>query len=257
MCLNKRMPVLFVGHGSPMNAIEENIYSKSWGDMGKRLGKPKAILAISAHWQSDSLKISTSDSYRQIYDMYGFPDELYQVKYHPPGAPTFATRITHLFGDQIIVDNGWGIDHGIWSVLMNMYPEADVPVIMMSVGIRQTAQEQFEIGRKLRQLREEGVLILGSGNVVHNLSLVNWGMDGGYDWAHQFDGYIKQNILEKKFENVIRYQQSGVSEKAFSTVEHFYPLLNVLGAVEDKDRVLVWNESYQLGAISMTSYLFE
>lgn len=251
------MPVLFVGHGSPMNAMEENGYSLSWRDMGKYLGKPKAILAISAHWQSDFLKISSSDQYKQIYDMYGFPDELYQVKYHPPGAPTYAERISSLFGDQILVDNGWGIDHGIWSVLVNMYPEADVPVIMMSVNIKQTAQEQFEIGRKLRQIREEGVLILGSGNVVHNLSLVNWGMDGGYDWAHQFDGYIKQNILEKKYENVIRYQQSGVSEKAFRTVEHFYPLLNVLGAVDDEDTVSVWNKSYLLGALSMTSYLFE
>ena len=257
MHLEKRMPVLFVGHGSPMNAIEENTFSTSWRKMGKRLGKPKVILAISAHWQSDNLKISTSRQYKQIYDMYGFPDELYQVEYHPPGEPACAQRVLDLFGKRVSVDNEWGIDHGIWSVLVNMYPEADVPVVMMSVGIKQTPQEQFEIGRTLWQLRDEGVLILCSGNVVHNLALVNWNMVGGYDWAYQFDGYIKRSILDKQYKNVIHYQQNAANEKAFWTVEHFYPLLSALGAAADDDTVSVWNERCLLGAMSMTSYLFE
>lgn len=253
----KRMPVLFVGHGSPMNAIEDNTFRKSWTEMGKYLGKPKAILGISAHWQSDDLKVSTSRQYRQIYDMYGFPDKLYQVEYHPVGEPAYAQRAIDLLGSRVSVDNEWGIDHGIWSVLVNMYPDADVPVVMMSVAIRQTAQKQFETGRMLRQLRDEGVLILASGNVVHNLSLINWNLDGGYDWAYQFDGYIKRSILDKQYQNVIHYQQNAAHEKAFRTVEHYYPLLNALGAVADDDTVTVWNESCMLGSMSMTSYLFE
>lgn len=257
MHLEKRMPVLFVGHGSPMNAIEDNTYSMSWREIGKRLGKPKVILAISAHWQSDYLKISTSHQYKQIYDMYGFPEELYQVEYHPPGQPVYAQRVIDLLGEQVTVDNEWGIDHGIWSVLVNMYPEADVPVVMMSVGLRQTAQEQFEIGRALRKLRDEGVMILASGNVVHNLSLLNWSMEGGYDWAYQFDEYIKRSILEKQYENVVHYQQNVAHHKAFPTVEHFYPLLSALGATSDEDTVTIWNESCMLGSMSMTSYLFE
>lgn len=256
MKLEKRMPLLFVGHGSPMNTIEDNKFSRSWKKMGERLGKPKAILVISAHWMTDGPRVSASSQYRQIYDMYGFPEELYQVEYNPPGAPEFAHRVVELLKDKVQIDDTWGLDHGAWSVLTNMYPEADVPVVTMSVGIGKSPREQLEFGRKLQPLREEGVLILGSGNIVHNLSILDWKMEGGFDWADQFDTTILEDILDRDFKAVADYDQIDDYKKAFRTVEHFYPLLNVLGAVGDEDSIEVWNEDRLMGSISMTSYLF-
>lgn len=253
-----KMPVLFAGHGSPMNAIEKNRFSESWKNLGNYLRKPKVIIGISAHWYSDSFNISYLDKNLQIFDMYGFPEELYKVRYAPNGSLEYAEKINKLFDNKLIVDNTWGIDHGIWTVLVNMYPQANIPVVMMSVNVKSSPREQFEIGIKLKPMRDEGALILASGNIVHNLRILDWEKEDGYDWAYSFDNYIKQNILNKNYENIINYDKSlEYSKKVFATTEHFYPLLAALGSSDIDDSITVFNDSLVSGSISMTSYLFE
>lgn len=253
----ERMPVLFVGHGSPMNAIEDNQFTREWEKLSGKIPRPKAILSISAHWYTKGTRVTDAVQPKTIYDMYGFPEELYQVKYQTEGSPELARQVKELIGEKVVVDNSWGCDHGTWSVLCRIYPKADIPVLQLSVDAGADARTQFEIGRQLSSLREEGVLILGSGNIVHNLSKVNWGMDGGYSWADEFDGYIRKNILDRKYEKVVNYKTAGKSsELAFFTPDHYYPLLYVLGASGQEDDIRVFNEACVLGSVSMTSYLF-
>lgn len=255
--LNK-MPVIFVGHGSPMNAIEDNIYSRTWKEIAEKIPKPKIILSVSAHWFTRGIRVSDAEKPEIIYDMYGFPEELYRVSYAAPGAPETARETVKLMSSKVEIDNSWGIDHGIWSVLCRMYPEADIPVFQLSVDQTASAEEHFKIGKEIGALREKGVLILGSGNVVHNLSKVNFGMQGGYPWAETFDGYIKDKIIKGQYKSVIDYRAASEwSEQAFHTPEHFYPLLFVLGASRQEDKLTVFNNSCTLGALSMTGYLFE
>lgn len=254
----ERMPVIFVGHGSPMNAIEDNEYTAAWAKVAESMQRPLAILSVSAHWFTPGSRVTDSPAPKMIYDMYGFPDELYRVTYNAPGSPHFARLAKELIGDSVKIDNTWGLDHGTWSVLCRIYPKADIPVFQLSVDSRASVEEYFEIGRKLRALRKEGVLILGSGNIVHNLARVNWNMNGGYPWAEEFDRYIKSNILSRNHENVIRFEQAGASASlAFTTLDHFVPLFYVLGASDEADHVHVFNDSCVLGALSMTSYLFQ
>src|SRR5574344_388643 len=195
MNTEKIMPVVFTGHGSPMNAIGDNRAKAGWKKLGLYLGKPQVIIAISAHWATKGLKVRRSDTNTQINDMYGFPKELYQVHYEPQGSKEYADQALNLLGSGAQVNNDWGIDHGVWSVLSNMYPQADVPVVMVSVNRNLTPLEQFEIGKRLEPLRGDGALIIGSGNIVHNLGMVDWRMDDGYDWAYKFDSDIKSTIL--------------------------------------------------------------
>ena len=251
------MPVLFVGHGSPMNAIEANTFTNTWERIGANIPKPDAILSVSAHWTTEGTCVQDSSLTRTIHDMYGFPKELYEVVYQPPGAPEHARMATALLG-QARLDNSWGIDHGTWSVLKWMYPNADIPVFQLSLDLQASRREHFVMGQKLNPLRYKNILILGSGNVVHNLSRVNWNMAGGYPWAEEFDGYIQDRIVNRAFEDVIAYENAGSSALlAFRTMEHFDPLLYVLGATTDNDRLTILNDSCSLGSLSMTSYLFE
>lgn len=253
-----KMPVLFIGHGSPMNAIEENEYSANWRKIAAEIPKPQAILAISAHWYTDGSRITDDPNPKMVYDMYGFPDALYKVEYKAAGAPELAHLTKSLISSDVKIDNSWGYDHGTWSVLCKMYPDADIPVYQLSVDKNADAQTHFKIGQQISALREKGVLLLGSGNVVHNLSRISWEMERGYPWANEFDNYIKDNILNKQFENVIDYKKAGnASELAFYTPEHFYPLLYILGASRADDRVTVSNDTCTLGSLSMTCYLFE
>ncbi|MGE5629181.1 MAG: 4,5-DOPA dioxygenase extradiol [Solirubrobacterales bacterium] len=255
--LSKKMPVLFVGHGSPMNAIENNVYSRTWIKIADEIPRPKAILAVSAHWFTNGTRINDEARPKMIYDMYGFPEELYKVQYNSNGAPELAHHTMDLVSREISIDNSWGYDHGAWAILKRMYPKADIPVYQLSVDMNADAKTHFQIGRELSSLRDEGVLILGSGNVVHNLSRINWNMEGGYPWAVEFDGYIKDKILKAQYEDVINYKSAGKSQEAsFNTPEHFYPLLYVLGAVSPEDKVKIFNDSCILGSLSMTSYLF-
>lgn len=254
----RRMPALFVGHGSPMNAIEDNHYSKGWEAIATTFPKPTAILSVSAHWFTKGTRINDSEQPKMIYDMYGFPKVLYEVAYPAPGAPELAHLVKRLISWEVTFDNSWGIDHGTWSVLHRMYPAADIPVFQLSIDGDSPAEVHYEIGQEIRSLREQGVLILGSGNIVHNLARVDWDVEGGFPWATAFDDYIKQKIINRQHEDVIHYQSAGESAKlAFVTLEHYYPLLYVLGATWKEDQLRIFNDSCTLGSISMTSYLFE
>ena len=239
-----------------MNAIEDNIYTKTWTEIGLSLPKPKAILSISAHWYTDGTQINNQDQPNTIYDMYGFPDELYRVSYPAPGSPELAMKVQQLVGGFVTVNNSWGLDHGTWSVLNKLYPKADIPVIQLSIDRNAPPETHYEIGKKLRPLRDQGVLILGSGNIVHNLHKADMSMEGGYDWAYEFDEYISTCILSGKFDDVVNYKKAGSSSDiAFWTPEHFYPLLYTLGCIDESDRIEVYNKACVYGSISMTSYV--
>lgn len=253
----KRMPVLFVGHGSPMNAIEDNTFSRAWSALGKTLEKPKAILSVSAHWFTRGTKVNDSPTPTMIYDMYGFPEELYRLKYPAPGSPELAYRVRSLIGELVTVDNTWGLDHGTWSVLHRVFPKADIPIVQLSINAMLTPAEHYAIGQKLRLLRDEGVLIFGSGNVVHNLSRVDWRMNDGQPWAQEFDQSIHQAILSSDHDSVIHYERIGESAQlSVPSMDHFAPLLYILGASDEDDTISVFNADCTLGSMSMTSYLF-
>lgn len=253
----QKMPALFIGHGSPMNAIEDNDYTRNWARIAHEIPKPEAILSVSAHWYTTGSRITDEVHPKMVYDMYGFPDELYRVAYTAKGSPELAHLTKELITNKVLIDNSWGYDHGTWSVLNKMYPEADIPVYQLSVDSSASAATHFQIGQEISALREKGVLIVGSGNVVHNLQKINWSMAGGYPWAVDFDHYIKGKIINQQYQDVIHYENAGKSsELAFFTPEHFYPLLYVLGAIKEDDRVSIFNDSCVLGSMSMTSYLF-
>lgn len=253
-----KTPVLFIGHGSPLNAIEDNEYTKSWQEIAAKIPKPQAILSVSAHWYTEGSRITDVENPKVVYDMYGFPDALYNVKYEAPGAPELARVTQQLLQKEVCIDNSWGIDHGTWSVLCKMYPQADIPIVQLSVNRKASAQEHYQLGQQLRPLREQGVLIFASGNVVHNLARVNWNMNHGYAWADEFDGYIRDKIKAGEYQDVINYQNAGKSaELSFQYPDHFYPLLYMLGAADPTDQLTIYNDSCTMGALSMTSYLFE
>lgn len=254
----KKMPVLFVGHGSPMNAIEDNEYTLTWAKIASEIPRPKAILSVSAHWYTKDSRVNDQQKPRIIYDMYGFPAALYALKYDAEGSAEFAHMTKELVKRDVKIDNSFGIDHGTWSVLCRMYPQADIPVYQLSIDMNASVEEHFIIGQQLSELRDKGVLILGSGNVVHNLSRIDWEMDGGFPWAVEFDNYIKEKIIKRQYDDVIRYENAGPSSKlAFNTLEHYLPLLYVLGASREDDTLTIFNDSCTLGSLSMTCYLFK
>lgn len=254
-----KMPVLFIGHGSPMNAMEDNQYSRTWVEISKHIPKPDAILSISAHWYTKGTRIMNEENPKTIYDMYGFPKELYDVTYDVKGAPVIAQTCKQLITSDTSDDNTWGIDHGTWSVLVHMYPKRDIPVFQISIDRDATMEEHYRIGKELGALREKGVLILGSGNIVHNLRMVDWNQVGkGFDWAHEFDDYIYDNIIQKKRDTILNYENAGECARlAVPTRDHFLPLLYTLGATDLEDCVRVYNKVGELGSLTMTSYLWE
>jgi len=254
-----KMPVLFVGHGSPMNAIEDNDYSRTWREIAQRIPRPEVILSISAHWYTYGTRIMNEEKPRTVYDMYGFPDELYKVSYNTVGAPEVAKLCKELISRETKYDNSWGIDHGTWSVLVHMYPSGDIPVFQISIDAEASPEEHYKIGRELRILRERGVLIFGTGNIVHNLGLVDWHkVNKGFDWAYEFDDYIYENIFNKNHENILKFREIGdIAKLAVPTPDHFYPLLYALGASYEDDEINVFNKSCELGSLTMTTYLWE
>lgn len=254
-----KMPVVFVGHGSPMNAIEDNYYTRGWKDMAKRIPTPKAIISISAHWFTKGTKIMNEENPKTIYDMHGFPKELYEIIYNCPGSPSIAKVSKELITKETEYDNSWGIDHGTWSVLVHMYPDKDIPVFQISVDAYAPPEAHYKLGRQLRALREKGVLIFGTGNIVHNLRMVNWDMGNkGFDWAYKFDDFIHENIISKNHDNILKYMElSDDARLAVPTPDHFYPFLYTLGASDEDDKVSVYNKSGELGSLTMTSYIWE
>ena len=250
------MPVLFVGHGSPMYVIDDNSFRCEWLNIGQQIPVPQAILCISAHWYGEGQAVCASAHPRTIHDFYGFPQALYQVQYPAPGAPELATRVVELFSGQASLDTEWGLDHGAWSILCSMFPHADIPVCQLNVNALLTPEQSYQAGKLLQPLREEGVLIIGSGNIVHNLGMIDWKKTDGFAWADEFDVYIKNAILQSTHDQVINYQQNPASRHVFTSRDHFDPLLYILGASDQDDQVRVFNDARVMGSLSMTSYLF-
>lgn len=254
----EKMPVLFVGHGNPMNAITDNVYSKSWRAMGEKLTNPKAILCISAHWLTDGTAVTMVEHPKTIHDFGGFPQELFQVQYPAPGAVDYAKMaIASVTSTIVHEDFEWGLDHGAWSVLKNMYPKADIPVFQMSIDYAKPPQYHFNLAKELYALRKKGVLIVASGNVVHNLGVISWdGKIKAYDWALEFDTLVKKSIENNNPAALIDYQKLGkLATMAHPTNDHYLPLMYTLGLRDNTDQVQFFNESMDMGSISMRSVM--
>jgi 4,5-DOPA dioxygenase extradiol len=251
------LPAIYFGHGNPMNALSENAYTAAWRRIGAQTPKPKAILAISAHWYVTGTGVTVSTAPRTIHDFGGFPRELYQVQYPAPGDPELARRVQELLQPlPVQLDTSWGLDHGTWSVLRHVYPQADVPVVQLSIDEEKPAAFHFEVGRKLAPLREEGVLIAGSGNLVHNLHTYAWGrhLPDPYDWAVRFEERARELMLAGENQPLIEYERLGREALlSIPTPDHYLPLLYVLGARQQHDAVTFPVEGVDGGSISMLS----
>lgn len=229
---SKRMPVLFVGHGSPMNAIEDNEFSKAWKKIASEIPEPKFILCISAHWLTNDTEVTAMENPKTIHDFYGFPKELEQVQYPASGSKEYAELVKKTLSDvHVKLNTTWGLDHGTWSVLKHMYPKADVPVIQLSINYGLPLQKHFDIGKKLTVLRDKEVLIVGSGNIVHNLNMVNFDDSAKpYDWATDFDAFVKKNLEAKDYDALVSYKNQPSAKHAHPTNDHYIPLMYVIGA---------------------------
>lgn len=253
------MPVLFIGHGSPMNGIEDNEFSERWKTMAKEIPTPAAVLVESAHWFTKGTKITAMDFPKTIHDFGGFPQELFDVQYKAPGNPTLATETVSLLKSaNVELDHDWGLDHGTWTVVRHMYPEAKIPVLQLSIDYTKGPQYHFDLSKELYALRKKGVLIIGSGNMVHNLRMVAWDkMDEkeyGFDWALKMNDSFKHLISDRNFRPLINYESLGMEAKlAIPTPEHYLPLLYTLGLKGSKDAVSFFNDKAIAGSLTMTS----
>jgi len=247
-----RMPVLFIGHGSPMNAIEDNEFSRRWVEAAQSIPRPKAILCISAHWETRGLGVTAMEKPKTIHDFGGFPAELFAMQYPAPGSPELAQRVGEVVKSAAVMpDQRWGLDHGAWSVLCRMYPDADIPVVQLSLDRNRQPAFHYGLGSELKTLRDEGVLIVGSGNIVHNLRLVAWEGEP-FDWAVEFDARVKQWILDEDNDPIIHYEAQGSQAAlAVNSGEHYLPLLYVLGARKKGEPVSFFNEKIYAGSLSM------
>ncbi|MBL0371700.1 4,5-DOPA dioxygenase extradiol [Rhizobium sp. KVB221] len=252
-----RMPALFVGHGSPMNAILDNEYSREWRHIGEGLPVPKAILVVSAHWMTrGATLVHIGTNPKTIHDFGGFPPELFAQQYNAPGAPDFAQATIDLLEESHAhSDERWGLDHGAWSVLIQMFPKADIPVYQLSLDLSKDLDEHFRLAEELKALREKGVLIIGSGNVVHNLRALS--MNGQkFDWAVEFDQYMADAIATRDTGKVLDIGKLGrVAALSHPTIEHFLPILYPLAVMAEDEKVSFFNESFDMGSISMRSFI--
>ena len=255
----EKMPVLFVGHGNPMNAIEENQFVQGFREVASTLPRPNAILCISAHWFTRGTKVTAMDMPRTIYDFGGFPKELYEVKYPAKGSPDLARTTKDLLSPTLVeLDEKWGLDHGAWTVLKHFYPNADVPIIQMSIDYTQPPQYHYELAEKLQTLRTKGVLIVGSGNIVHNLGLVdfrNMEKDNyGFDWAIEARATINQYLTDNNHLPLVQYEKlSRAVQLAIPTPEHYLPLIYTLGLQQKGEEISLFNDKLLAGSLSMTS----
>ena len=251
------MPAAFIGHGSPMNALDHNRYTQAWSQFGASMPKPRAILVVSEHWFINATAVTSMLAPRTIHDFYGFPQPLFDVEYPAPGDPTIAERVIDVVKPTWVGkdEDSWGIDHGTWSVLVHMFPRADVPVLQLSINAELPFDYHFELGTKLHELRQEGVLILGSGNVVHNLRLIDWHLPGqGTPWAHRFDDDVRAIMTHDPSELGVA-SAHGDFAFAVPTPDHFLPLAYVAGlasAANTPTRTLI--DGYEMGSLSMTAY---
>ncbi|MBS1842056.1 MAG: 4,5-DOPA dioxygenase extradiol [Acidobacteria bacterium] len=248
-------PAVFFGHGNPMNALLDNTYTQAWQRIGQEMRKPKAILSISAHWFVPETGVTISTSPRTIHDFGGFPEQLFQVQYPAPGDPALARRVQKLLAPlEVNLDQTWGLDHGTWSVLRHVYPKADVPIVQLSIDETKSPLFHFEIGRKLAPLREEGVLIIGSGNLVHNLHAYAWGRHAQdpYDWAVRFEQEAKQMMLAGEYKPLIDYESLGPTALlSIPTPDHYLPMLYVLATRQSSESISFPVEGVDGGSISM------
>ncbi|WP_160673330.1 4,5-DOPA dioxygenase extradiol [Clostridium sp. C8-1-8] len=256
--MKDRLPALFIGHGSPMNAIETNEYTKMLNKLGETIGKPKAVLVISAHWLTEGSYIDIQNNPKQIYDFYGFPRELYEVDYKPSGSSEYAIRAyERLKAFGVKSTKEWGLDHGSWAILKHLYPNADIPAFQLSLNHAFTPEEHYNLGKKLKELRDEGYLILGSGNIVHNLRKMDFdASDSPFDWAKKFDDYIANSLISNNHLNLINYKSQGITEKlALPTDEHYLPLLYIAALQEADESISFLHEGIEFGSLSMRSFV--
>lgn len=255
-----RMPVLFVGHGSPMNAIETNPFTEALSRLGAKIPKPKALLVISAHWMTEGTWVLGMDKPKTIHDFYGFPQELFDVRYPAPGSPETAKLVQDTVIDPRVNKDleMWGFDHGTWSVLRHMYPNADVPVIQMSLDMARPPEYLFSIGRQLSTLRDQGVLILGSGNLVHNLRRISWETHAKpYDWAVEFDAWTKSRLEARDFSALIKdYHRTEAGRLSIPTMDHYLPVHYILGASDAQDELCFEFEELHNASIAMRTFGF-
>jgi 4,5-DOPA dioxygenase extradiol len=257
------MPVLFIGHGSPMNGIEDNEFSRRWTQMAKEIPTPAAVLVVSAHWFSNGTRITAMDFPETIHDFGGFQQALFDVQYPAPGHPVLAKETASLLHSaHVELDHDWGLDHGTWTVVRHMYPDAKIPVLQLSIDYTKTSQYHFDLAKELYDLRKKGVLIIGSGNMVHNLRMVSWenmNTPGfGFDWALKMNDTFKQLISDGDFQPLIKYESLGAESKlAIPTPEHYLPLLYALGLKGKNDSVSFFNDQAVAGSLTMTSVLIE
>ena len=255
----QKMPVLFLGHGSPMNAIEENQFVKGFRDKAKEIPKPNAILCISAHWFTAGTFVTAMDMPKTIHDFGGFPQALFDVEYPAPGNPELAKETAELLKPILVEeDHNWGLDHGAWSVIKHMYPEADIPVIQLSIDYTKPPQYHFDLAKKLNKLREKGILIIGSGNIVHNLRLIDWRnmntIGAGWDWAIEAREKTNNWLLDGNFQNIIDYQKQGTSlQYAVPSPDHYLPLVYSLALKDKSEDLVLFNDELIGGSLSMTS----
>jgi 4,5-DOPA dioxygenase extradiol len=250
------MPLLFIGHGSPMNGIEDNEFSIKWEQLGKEIPLPTAVLCISAHWLTRGTHITAMEHPQTIHDFGGFPQALFDVQYPAPGNPALAKETASLIHKTSVgLDHEWGLDHGTWSIVKRMYPEAAIPVLQLSIDYSKGTQYHYELAHELEALRKKGVLIIGSGNMVHNLRIMDWHrIDSGYDWAIDINETFKKSILSGDHKSLIHYEGLGQAGKlSIPTPEHYIPLLYILGLVNNHENISIFNDKLVMGSISMTS----
>ncbi len=256
------MPVLFIGHGSPMNGIEDNLFSQGWKSMAKEIPEPKAVLVVSAHWLTKGTGITAMDFPKTIHDFGGFPRELFEVQYKAPGSPSLAKETASLIkSTEVVLDHDWGLDHGAWTVVRHMYPNADIPVLQLSIDFTKGPQYHYDLAKELYKLRKKGVLIIGSGNMVHNLRMVAWDKmeepEYGYDWALHANDLFKKLITEGDHKALVNYENLGREIKlAVPTPDHYFPLMYTLGLKSNKDKVSFFNDKAVGGSLTMTSVKF-
>lgn len=254
--MSEQLPVLFIGHGSPLNAIEDNQFSQGWRKLAKNIPKPEKILCISAHWYISETAVTIMSKPKTIHDFYGFPEELYTVQYNAPGDQTLAKQITQLIKTVPVRNNQeWGLDHGTWSVLRQMYPAADIPVVQLSIDHHLSADEHYQIGQELVNLRSAGVLIIGSGNIVHNLMRINWAANTPYPWAKEFEQFVKDSLNKKDHLALINSAQRPEFTLAHPTPEHFLPFLYCLGAAGGAIPKF-YNDEFFAASLSMACMLW-
>ncbi len=251
------MPVLFMGHGSPMNGIEINEFSSKWGEIARQIPIPQAVLVISAHWFTQGTRITAMDLPPTIHDFGGFPQALFDVQYPAPGNPKLAKETADLVkSTSIILDHDWGLDHGAWSVIKHMYPNANIPILQLSIDYTKGAQHHYDLAKELSALRKKGVLILGSGNMVHNLRMMSWEMinGGGYDWAIEANEKLKNAILNKNHQSLINPQTMGNDVMlGIPTVEHYLPLMYTIALQNEQEEASIFNDKAVGGSLTMTS----